>query len=199
MNELEHLERYSAKEQELILTALAFATKQHATQTRRDGKTPYIVHPIAVAQSLIDVYHADADTVIAGLLHDTVEDTEATLDQIDEMFGSHIRFLVDGVTDVGKGDGKPFVKNTFERAKLSKEKTLAYAAKDKRILLVKIADRFDNVLTIHNFTPHGQVGYATDTLMNHVKWARKLGFTKQADEAEQKCKEALARHQSEPL
>ncbi len=80
--------------------AVDFASKAHKGQLRKSGE-PYIIHPIAVADTLID-WGMDIDTVLAGLLHDTVEDTDATLDEIENLFGRDVAFLVDGVTKVSQ-------------------------------------------------------------------------------------------------
>jgi len=80
--------------------AIDFADKAHEGQTRKSGE-PYIIHPLAVAYNLID-WGMDIDTVLAGVLHDTVEDTTATVDEIENLFGRDVAFLVDGVTKVSK-------------------------------------------------------------------------------------------------
>jgi guanosine-3',5'-bis(diphosphate) 3'-pyrophosphohydrolase len=80
--------------------AIDFATKAHNGQTRKSGE-PYIIHPLAVAATLID-WGMDIDTVLAGVLHDTVEDTDATLEEIETLFGRDVAFLVDGVTKVSQ-------------------------------------------------------------------------------------------------
>ena len=85
---------------ERIRKAVEFATKAHEGQKRKSGE-PYIVHPKAVMETLIE-WGMDEDTVIAGVLHDTVEDTEVTLDDVKKEFGESVAFLVDGVTKIGK-------------------------------------------------------------------------------------------------
>ena len=184
--ELSYTEKFSDDDLKRIKHAIAFATKAHEHQKRRGGE-PYIVHPIAVAQSLIDEFHADVDTVITGLLHDTVEDTEVTLEDIEKEFGPTIRFLVDGVTDWGIKDGRNHIADKLERAKWTKKKVMEYAEKDPRLLLVKVADRKHNMHTVDRYTPSGQYGYSQDTLGFHVPIARRLGFTKEADELETMC------------
>ena len=181
------LARFSQDDQERINKALAFATHAHRHQKRIGGNMPYIVHPVAVAQLLVDEFNADAATVMAGLLHDVVEDTDASLDDIEREFGSEVKFLVDGATDYGKNDGNQHIADKIERAKYSKVKALKYAEKDERVLLVKIADRMNNMTTAGVHTPRGQVGYSRDTLAFHVVQARKLGFEKQAVELERMC------------
>jgi GTP diphosphokinase / guanosine-3',5'-bis(diphosphate) 3'-diphosphatase len=189
---LQHLDRFSPEERMHMQKALEFATKAHASQKRRGGGL-YIAHPIATAQLLIDEFNADADTVITGLLHDTVEDTEARLEDIEQNFGPVVRFLVDGVTDYGQHDGNEHIPDKLVRADKSAEKALQYAAQDKRLLLVKIADRWDNMKTVEVHTPRGQVGYSRATLQFHVAHCRKLGFPKQAAEIERLCMTTIAR------
>jgi GTP diphosphokinase / guanosine-3',5'-bis(diphosphate) 3'-diphosphatase len=189
---LQHLDRFSPEERTRIQHAVEFATKFHAPQTRKGGG-PYVSHPIAAAQLLIDEFNADADTVIAGLLHDTVEDTEASLEDIEREFGAAVRFLVDGVTDYGQSDGNSHIPDKFLRAEKSAAKALQYAEKDPRLLLIKFADRWDNMKSVHVHTPRGQVGYSRATLEFHVKQARKLGFHEQADAIQQLCEATIAR------
>ena len=192
---LKNLDRFSLVDQERIAKALLMATQWHAPQRRVSGE-PYIIHPVAVAQSLIGEFNADADTVISGLLHDTVEDTTATLDDIKREFGETIRFMVDGVTEVGKGDGHPHVGDYEERARLTEQKVHEYAKKDPRIYLVKIADRWNNMITCHALRPKNQVRLARLTLGFHVPITRELGFVKQADELELLCKNILEKFSS---
>lgn len=191
--ELRIPDRFSPEEQALIRKALEFAGHAHATQKRRGDGRPYVVHPAAVAQLLMDEFEADAETVMAGLLHDTVEDTAVTLEEVEREFGNAIRFLVDGVTDYGEGDGNQKVPDKLVRAQHSKEKAQRYAEKDERLLIVKIADRWDNMRTVHIHTPKGQVGYSKATIDFQVKEARRLGFQTQADALEQLCRATIAK------
>ena len=93
--------QYYEEDQLLELeSAIDFATKSHSGQKRKTGE-PYIIHPLAVAGILID-WGMDIDTVLAGVLHDTVEDTDTTLEDIEKLFGRDVAFLVDGVTKVSK-------------------------------------------------------------------------------------------------
>jgi GTP pyrophosphokinase len=192
MHSLTHLERYAVKDRARIQQALEFATAQHAPQ-RRVGGEPFITHPVAVTQLLIDEFSADAETVMAGLLHDTVEDTGATLEQVEGMFGPAVRFLVDGTTDVGKGDGNGHIEDRAERDAASHKKVEAYAAKDQRVYLIKIADRWHNVQHMSALRPKNQRRLANEALSFHIPVCRRLGFTKQADAFQHACEDALRR------
>jgi len=190
--QLYRLGRYNELERKRIEQALLFAQKYHATQKRISGE-PYITHLFAVAQFLIDEFSADATTVIAGLLHDTVEDTTATLSDVEKQFGEEIRFLVDGATDVGRGDGREPVSEYTLRWQKSREKIEDYAKKDQRLLLVKIADRWHNMLTCDVMRPANQLRLAHQTLAFHVPSCRSLGFEAQADQIERICNEVIKR------
>jgi guanosine-3',5'-bis(diphosphate) 3'-pyrophosphohydrolase len=190
--ELHHLERFSSEDRNRIARAVEYAKTRHQHQTRLGGG-PYIVHPIGVAQRLIDKFSADADTVIAGLLHDTVEDTGASLDEIETLFGPVVRFLVDGVTDVGEGDGGEKISDKIHRARATEKKASGYGIKDPRVFIIKIADRTDNMYTVSVHSPRGQVGYSRATLNFHVRICRELGYESQADELQRLCEDTIAR------
>jgi GTP diphosphokinase / guanosine-3',5'-bis(diphosphate) 3'-diphosphatase len=188
---LDRMERFDPLDRQRIEKALLFSKKYHEKQRRVSGE-PYIIHPVAVAQSLIDTFGADADTVITGLLHDTVEDTDATLDDVEREFGPVIRFLVDGTTDVGKGDGQAEIEDRTSRDAATHKKVEAYAAKDPRIFIVKIADRWHNMLSCRALRPKNQKRLALETLSFHVPAARKLGFASQADQLQKTCEDVIA-------
>ena len=104
MNEVELIslanDHYSQEQVALLQKAVDYATEKHHGQTRKSGE-PYITHPLQVAATLID-WGMDIDSIVAGVLHDTVEDTDATLEEIVELFGKDVAFLVDGVTKVSQ-------------------------------------------------------------------------------------------------
>lgn len=190
---LTRLERFSQEERLLIEQALDYSTACHAPQRRVSGE-PFITHPVAVAQSLIDDFGADADTVAAGLLHDAVEDTPATLDDVESRFGKTIRFLVDGATDVGKGDGAAHIPDVEERSQQSHMKVDRYAQSDPRVYLVKLADRWHNIKHCAALRPKNQLRMAMEALSYHVVIARRLGLVSQADAIERAACEVLARN-----
>jgi GTP pyrophosphokinase len=195
---LDRLDRFSPEERAWIQQALEYATLHHAPQRRIMGE-PFIIHPVAVAQSLIDDFNADADTVVAGLLHDTVEDTDATLDDIERLFGKVVRHLVDGATEVGKGDGAPSIPDKVERAHKSRLKAYRYAETDPRLYLVKIADRWHNLKTGAAHRPKNQERIARETLDFHVPECRRLGFGAHADAIEGLAHRIIERVGRNPL
>ena len=189
---LVRLDRFSPADRERILAALAFAKEHHGTQTRIEGG-PYYTHLVAVAQLLIDEFTADADTVIAGLLHDTVEDTPVTLTDIETDFGASVRFLVDALTEVGKGEGENQISDKTERVRLTWEKVDRYAIKDPRVYLIKIADRWHNLLTSASLRRGTQLRWIKEVRDRCVPLARRLGRTVVAQELQDAVIKAIAR------
>lgn len=188
---LRGVEKYSGEEQELIRRALAVATDAHAGQQRIMGG-PFITHPIAAAQFLID-HGADAETVAAALMHDTVEDTDLTLEEIEQEFGPRIRFLVDGATDVGRGDGQEPIADRAALMEATHRKIRRYVQQDPRICLVKVADRWHNLLTARKLRTGSQRRLAKEALEFHVPLARDLHFGSEARKLEEAAKETLSR------
>jgi (p)ppGpp synthase/HD superfamily hydrolase len=185
-------EMFSDEDRDRIARALRMAASAHEKQRRVSGEL-YITHPIAVAELMIMEFRADADTVIAGLLHDTVEDTELTLAEVGQEFGNAIEFLVDGATDVGRGDGRPTVENREERDEASHVKVEEYAKRDPRLLIVKVADRWHNMQSCNALRTKNQKRLALETISFHVPWAKRIGFAKQADALEALAKSVLCR------
>lgn len=130
-------------DQNLFKKAYIVAKGAHGNQKRHSGD-PYLSHPIAVAEILIEL-KLDLDSVIAGLLHDVVEDTEITLQEIEEQFGPNIARLVDGVTKLGKISSIP---SSEKEAENFRKLTMAIS-KDVRVLLIKLADRLHNMRTLY--------------------------------------------------
>lgn len=157
--------------QELIKRAYYFAVGAHEGQKRFSGE-PYITHPIAVAQILVDL-RADAETIAAALLHDTVEDTTVMLDEIEEKFGPQVAFLVDGVTKLGK-----LKYQGMERHVESLRKLFVAMAKDLRVILIRLADRLHNVRTLEHVRPDKQKRIALETLEIYAPLANRLGIWK---------------------
>ncbi|PKK92886.1 MAG: (p)ppGpp synthetase, partial [Tenericutes bacterium HGW-Tenericutes-6] len=154
---------------ELIEKAYFLAKLKHEGQMRKSGE-PYITHPVAVAKILADLRGGPA-TLIAALLHDTVEDTSLTLDEVEKTFGSDIAQLVDGVTKIGK-----LSFNQKASQADNHQKMLLAMAKDIRVILIKIADRLHNVRTLDSMAPEKQYKIATETLEIYAPLAHRLGI-----------------------
>jgi GTP pyrophosphokinase len=165
----------SLRERQLIEHAYAVAEKAHASQTRASGE-PYVVHCLNVAIILAEL-RMPAPVVIAGLLHDTVEDTPLTLDEIRHDFGDEVARLVDGVTKlaqlprVSKDGDQP-----IDRHVESLRKTFMAMSDDVRVVLVKLADRLHNMRTLGFKTPEKQRRIARETLEIFAPLANRLGI-----------------------
>ncbi|MFQ5894462.1 MAG: RelA/SpoT family protein [Nitrospinota bacterium] len=153
-----------------IMRAYVFCAKVHRGQTRRSGE-PYLTHPLEVARVLTDL-RVDAETVAAGLLHDTVEDTRATLDEVRDLFGPHIADLVDGVTKISRLE---FAGPQETQAENYRKMILAMV-KDIRVLLIKLADRLHNMLTLAYLSPKKRIQVALETAQVYAPLANRLGI-----------------------
>lgn len=155
--------------------AIDFATKAHEGQTRKSGE-PYIIHPLAVAHNLID-WGMDIDTVLAGVLHDTVEDTSATLDDIENLFGRDVAFLVDGVTKVSQARaGMRNLADYTPQTKDNLSKLLIAVGQDVRVIIIKLADRLHNLQTLKHMPPAKQQKIARESLEVFAPMADRLGM-----------------------
>ena len=160
----------SAQNVELLRKAYEFSEKAHQGQVRRSGE-PYIFHPLGVAILLAEL-RLDVATVATGLLHDTVEDTTATLEDIKKNFGETIAQLVDGVTKISLMK----FRNTHEKQGENIRKMIVAMGKDVRVVLVKLADRLHNMRTLHHMPPDKQVRIAEETLDIYAPLASRLGI-----------------------
>lgn len=155
--------------------AIDFATKAHAGQKRKSGE-PYIVHPLSVADTLVD-WGMDIDTVLAGVLHDTVEDTDATLETIENLFGRDVAFLVDGVTKVSQARaGMRNLDNYLPQTKDNLSKLLIAVGQDVRVIIIKLADRLHNLSTLQYMPPEKQTKIARESLDVFAPMADRLGM-----------------------
>ena len=156
----------------LIEKAYDFAFKQHIGQKRKTGE-PYIIHPLEVTYILSEL-NIGPNTLVAGLLHDVVEDTKTTLDDISNMFNKDVASIVDGVTKLNAINF-----NTKEEALASTHQKLLLAmAKDIRVILVKLADRLHNMRTMDSMASNKQAQIAKETLDIYAPLAHKLGIFK---------------------
>ena len=169
------------EEIERIRRAFVFAYKAHSTQKRKTGE-PYIIHPIATAQILTEL-EVDADTLVAALLHDTVEDTPVTIELINEVFGEDVGLLVDGVTKLGQ---IPYSSREQQQAENMRKMFLAMA-KDIRVILIKLADRLHNMRTMKHQDPAKQKEKALETRDIYAPLAHRLGIYKIKWELEDLC------------
>ncbi len=155
--------------------AINFATKAHKGQKRHSGE-PYIIHPLAVAGTLVE-WDMDIDTVIAGLLHDTVEDTETTLEEIETLFGRDVAFLVDGVTKVSQARaGMKNLDDYLPQTKDNLSKLLIAVGQDVRVVIIKLADRLHNLSTLQYMKPEKQQKIARESLDVFAPMADRLGM-----------------------
>jgi GTP pyrophosphokinase len=162
---------HSAADLTLIKKAYEFSEKAHSGQMRRSGE-PYILHPLCVAGILADL-HLDLDSIVTGLLHDTVEDTHATIDEVRTQFGDTIALLVDGVTKLSKMQ----FKSTSERQGENVRKMIVAMGKDVRVILVKLADRLHNMRTLHSMPFLKQAQIAQETLEIYCPLASRMGIS----------------------
>jgi len=175
MHELEQIlsevaSYYPAADIPLVRKAYQFAAAAHDGQTRKSGD-PYVTHPLSVARIIAEL-KLDVASVCAGLLHDCVEDTSATVEQLDKIFGKEIAFLVDGVTKLGK---LPYSTREEQQAENFRKMLLAMA-RDIRVILVKLCDRLDNMRSLHHLPPEKQERIAAETMQIYAPLANRLGI-----------------------
>ncbi len=170
--------KYPENQQIKIQEAVDFSNTKHEGQKRKSGE-PYIIHPLAVAEILIQL-NMDGDTICAGLLHDTLEDTTAEYDELKEKFGKPVADLVDGVTkiEILKTDNK-----SVQEAETIRKMFFAMS-KDARVIIIKLADKLHNMRTVHFLTPERAKEFATETLDIYAPLADRLGISWVKDELE---------------
>ncbi len=156
----------------LILSAYEYAREHHGAQMRRDG-TPYITHPLQVAQIVAEM-RLDSESIIAALLHDCIEDTNSTYEDIAKRFGVTVADIVDGVTKLTR------VKySTMEEEQMENLRKMLFAmSRDIRVILIKIADRLHNMRTMEYQTPAKQKKKAFETMEIYAPIAHRLGMQK---------------------
>ena len=163
---------------DMITQAYEYADKAHERQMRQSGE-PYITHPIAVARILVEL-GMDTETICAGLLHDVVEDTASTLDEIKKMFGADVALMVDGVTKLTKLSYSSKEQRQAENVR----KMLLAMAKDVRVIIVKLADRLHNMRTGEYWKEYKRREKALETMEVYAPLADRLGIRSIKEELE---------------
>ena len=174
----EHLD---STDEELIERAFKLCCKSHENVTRASGE-PYYEHPLEVAKIMAEEFNIDDVSVAAALLHDTVEDTPVTLEQIDELFGPAVKHIIDGLTKIS---------GVFENRDTKQAETfmklLLSMAEDIRVVLIKFADRVHNMRTIKHLPKQKQLNKATETMELYAPLAHRSGLFRIKNELEDLC------------
>jgi RelA/SpoT family (p)ppGpp synthetase len=176
---VERVRKYNPNtNEELLNRAYVYAMKAHGEQVRASGD-PYFTHPLEVAAILTDL-KLDDSTIVAALLHDTIEDTEATRAEIDQLFGKDIGHLVEGLTKLKRLD---LVSREAKQAE-NLRKLLLAIAEDVRVLLVKLADRLHNMRTLQYMSPEARKRVAEETIDIYAPLAARIGMYEMREELE---------------
>ncbi|NCI78008.1 RelA/SpoT family protein [Acinetobacter kanungonis] len=170
-------------EVERVLAACDYADIAHDGITRKSGE-PYILHPIAVSCILAHM-RLDAETLMAALLHDVIEDTDFSKEDISEKFGRTVAELVDGVTKLSHSSDKEYNKAASFR------KILQATLQDPRVIIIKLADRYHNMTTLESLRPDKRARIAQETFDVFVPMARLVGMNEMADNLEHLCYQNL--------
>src|SRR6266700_5293945 len=176
---VERVRKYNPNTDENLLNrAYVYAMKAHGEQKRASGD-PYFSHPLEVAAILTD-HKLDDATIVAALLHDTIEDTETTRAEIDQLFGKDIGHLVEGLTKLKRLD---LVSREAKQAE-NLRKLLLAIAEDVRVLLVKLADRLHNMRTLDHMPPEARKRSAEETIDIYAPLAARIGMYEMREELE---------------
>ena len=161
----------TAADKKMIRSAFDIAVDAHKNQRRKSGEA-YVFHPIAVAKIVASEIGLDATSIASALLHDVVEDTEYTLDDIERMFGETIARIVDGLTKIAHLKKDMNISQQAENFR----KMLLTLHDDVRVIIIKIADRYHNMLTMDAMPEHKQVKMASETLYIYAPLAHRIGL-----------------------
>ncbi|MHB1847050.1 MAG: RelA/SpoT family protein, partial [Deltaproteobacteria bacterium] len=165
---------HPAPDLDIIKKAYVYSAKVHQGQIRKSGE-PYLIHPLEVAGILADL-KLDEASIVTGLLHDTIEDTLATPDELTELFGAEVAQLVDGVTKLSQFSASALVSQEEKQAE-NFRKMIVAMARDIRVILVKLADRTHNMRTLSHMAPEKQQRIAQETLDIYAPLANRLGIS----------------------
>ncbi|HNR55326.1 MAG TPA: bifunctional (p)ppGpp synthetase/guanosine-3',5'-bis(diphosphate) 3'-pyrophosphohydrolase [Flavobacteriales bacterium] len=160
----------SAEDNRMIRKAFNIAVEAHKDQRRKSGE-PYIYHPIAVARICAEEIGLGTTSVVAALMHDTVEDTDLTLDDVRDLFGPTVATIIDGLTKIS---GMQFGTDSIQAENF--RKVLMTLAQDVRVILVKLADRLHNMRTLESMARDKQLKIASETLFLYAPLAHRLGL-----------------------
>ena len=167
------LDKYMpGKDRTIILEAIEYAQDKHKAQKRKDG-SPYIIHPLAVAEIIAEM-GLDTDAILGALLHDCIEDTDASFDDIARRFGTTTAELVEGVTKLTRANFSSSEEQQMENLR----KMFMAMSKDIRVVLIKIADRLHNMRTMQYQTPEKQISKCRETMDIYAPLAHRLGMQK---------------------
>lgn len=166
---------------DMVRKAYEFSARAHEGQTRRSGE-PYVKHPVAVAGVLTSL-KTDVTAIVAGLLHDTLEDTVATADELEKEFGKEVVHLVDGVTKIGKIT----FRSSEERQAENFRKMVLSMADDIRVVIIKLADRLHNMRTLEHLKESKRHEIAKETLEIYAPLANRIGIGWVKNELEDLC------------
>ena len=175
------LEYHPDGDQTLLIKAFAYASKKHEFAKRKSGM-PYIIHPTAVAY-IVACHRLDIESIAAAFLHDVVEDTDTPLEEIEEEFGKEVARLVDGLTKVSAIESV----SKEEKESANFRKLLVSIAKDPRVLIIKLADRLDNMRTLDAMPPEKQKRISKETLDIYAPLAHAIGMGRIKNELEDLC------------
>jgi GTP pyrophosphokinase len=170
--------KYPKADQEKILAAATFSASKHENQKRASGE-PYIIHPLAVGEILIQL-KMDADTICAGLLHDTIEDTATTYDELSTVFGQAVADMVEGETKIG---ALKAMNKSVQEAETIRKMFFAMS-KDIRVIIIKLADKLHNMRTLQHLKPERAKEIAGECLDIFAPLADRLGISWLKDELE---------------